>query len=647
MPDDRNEHDHHDLDAQHDHDRSLLRRRRVSAAQPAGMLLRGWDSDRRRGLRAESVRRAHHHDDDASVMALLVGAILLALACPALAAPPDAVTIQRDAWGVPHVFTHGRHALERGAYGNGYAQAEDRLFQMDILRRAATGRLAERLGPDYLLMDEVARRDGFTRDERTRLFAALRARDRRAAEAYRDGVNAFIEKVTLDHRLLPFEFLGTPPAPWEVEDTVAVAVLQFQVFGGSGGEEVLNADVLLDLLARFSESEARGIFDDLYWIDDPAAPTTIAPADGTTTNDDQVERFASPQLDFLRAHAASVRSAATSLRAEQGLLGGLGAHRHASNAIVVGPALSATGHPLLLGGPQTGLNAPNFFWEIGLHGGGYEGEGVTAPAGPGVLIGRGRKFAMSITSGILDNIDTFVEVLDPADPERYMFQGTSRPFDHRVETFHVAGGADVTLDVRRSAHGPVFFHDPEGGVAFSRQASFSGKEISSAAALVNLGFVRNLRDFRRIADRVAASLNLHYADRAGNIAYFHRGIRPLRPLHTDPRLPLAGTGAMEWRGGVSPRDMPSVVNPSRGFITNWNNKPIAGWSVGEQRELWGVVDRVQVFIDALEAARAAGRRLAIGDVKDLMRRAATSDIFAARIVPFLEDAAGTRSEERR
>jgi penicillin G amidase len=578
----------------------------------------------------------------------LAATIVFLAACPALsfAALPDAVTILRDAWGVPHIFTSGRHALERGSYGDGYAQAEDRLFQMDILRRAATGRLAERLGRDYLLMDQVARRDGFTRDERTRMFEALRARDRRALEAYRDGVNAFIEKVTLEPRLLPFEFLGAPPAPWEVEDTVAIAVLQFQVFGGTGGEEVLNADVLLDLLARFPENEARGIFDDIHWIDDPAAPTTIAPADGTAEQDvDQIERFASAQLDFLRAHAASVRRAAISLRAEQGLLGGLGApagsHRHASNAIVVGPALSLTGHPLLLGGPQTGLNAPNFFWEVGVHGGGYEAEGVTAPAGPGVLIGRGRKFAMSITSGILDNIDTFVEVLDPADPERYLFRGAPLPFDRRVETFKVAGGPDVVVDVRRSVHGPVFFFDREGGVAFSRQASFRGKEMASAAAIVNLGFVRDLRDFRRLANRVSASLNLHYADRAGNIAYFHRGIRPLRPLHTDPRLPLDGRGGMEWRGGVSPRHMPTVVNPSRGFITNWNNKPIAGWPVGEQREQWGVVDRVQVFIDALEAARAAGRRLGVDDVKALMRRAATSDIFAARIVPFLEDAVGT------
>src|SRR5439155_6681343 len=127
-------------------------------------------------------------------------------------------------------------------------------------------------------------------------------------------------------------------------------------------------------------------------------------------------------------------------------------------------------------------------------------------------------------------------------------------------------------------------------------------------------------------------------DQAGNIAYFHRGIRPLRPRHTDPRLPLDGRGDMEWRGEIGPERLPSVVNPEQGFITNWNNKPVAGWPAGEQRELWGVVDRVQVFTDALTAGRATGTKLTIADVKALMRRAATSDIFAARVVPFLEDA---------
>src|SRR5207249_3400806 len=264
--------------------------------------------------------------------------------------------------------------------------------------------------------------------------------------------------------------------------------------------------------------------------------------------------------------------------------------------------------------------------------------GVIAPAGPGVLIGRGRGFAMTITSGILDNIDTFVEFLDPARPDHYLFRGRSRPLERRTETFAVAGQPAVTLEVLRTVHGPVFFIDREEGLAYSRQAAFVGKELESAAALVALGFVSNLHQFERLANRVAVSLNLHYADAAGNIAYFHRGIRPLRPFRTDPRLPLDGRGTMEWRGGVPPRRLPSVVNPEQGFITNWNNKPVAGWPAGEQRELWGVVDRVQVFTDALTAARATGTKLTIADVKALMRRAATSDIFAARVVPFLEDA---------
>jgi penicillin amidase len=575
--------------------------------------------------------------------ALLLGLIL---ARPLLAAAaPDAVTILRDAWGVPHVFTDGPGARARGSFGNGYAQAEDRLFQMDILRRAATGRLAEMLGSDYLLMDRVVRRDDLTEMERHVVFKRLDRRTRQALAAYRDGVNAFIQRVTLDRTLLPFEFLGTPPAPWTVEDSVAVAVLEFNVFGANGGQEVINADLLLDLLARYPEAEAKGIFDDFCWIDDPAAPTTIAPEDGIVKYHDRVTRFPDAQLALVRRYPDAIRGAAAQLRSEVGLLGGLGGHRHASNAIVIAPSFSTTGHPLLLGGPQTGLNTPSFFWEIGLHGGGYDAEGVIAPAGPGVLIGRGPNFLMSITSGILDNVDTFVETIDPKHPTRYLFRGRSLPFKRRVETIHVSRSPDVTAEVLSTIHGPVFFVDRTAGIAFSRQASFRGRELAAAAAIANsLGFAHSLQQFDALTRRVAPSLNLHYADADGNIAYFHRGARPRRPRNTDPRLPLDGRGTMEWTGIVPPSRMPSVVNPKRGFITNWNNQPVTGWSAGEQRETWGVVDRVAVFIDALEEARAAGRKLTVDDVKALMRRAAVSDIFAARILPFLEDAVAARNE---
>ncbi len=575
--------------------------------------------------------------------------VALGLVAPPLdAAGPEAVTILRDAYGVPHVFTNGRNALTRGFFASGYAQAEDRLFQMDIFRRAATGRLAESLGTDYLLMDEVVRRDGYTAGERAQIFRRLSARTRRTYAAFRDGVNAFIERVTLDPTLLPFEFTGTLPAPWTVDDSVAFAILAFRSTGANGGQEALNAALLLDLLDRFPEAEARGIFDDAVWVEDPAAPVTIAPGESVThvARPDPITKFAPAQLDLVRSYAASVRQAAAELRAEQGLFGALGAElgvpvplrRHASNAILVSPQLSASGVPLFLGGPQSGLNAPSFFWEMGLHTGTYEAEGVNAPGTPGVLIGRGRGFAMSLTSGILDNVDTYLEELDPHDPNRYLHRGRSRPFERRNETIHVNGAPDVVLEVLRTVHGPVFYIDRTAGVAFSRRAAFLQQEAAAMATVTDLGFVHSLRQFRRLADRVAMSFNLHYADDAGNIAYFHRGVFRRRPPQTDPRLPLDGSGQMEWGAHGPASQMPTAINPARGYITNWNNKPITGWSAGEQRELWGVVDRVQTFLDALEAAKSAGTRLTLDDVKTFMRHAATADIFAARVVPFLEDA---------
>src|SRR5262249_62400734 len=130
---------------------------------------------------------------------------------------------------------------------------------------------------------------------------------------------------------------------------------------------------------------------------------------------------------------------------------------------------------------------------------------------------------------IEDAVTPDVVFPDPADPGRYRFHGRWKRFERRTETFAVAGQSAVTLEVLRSVHGPVFFLDREGGVAFSRRAAFRGHELESAAAVLNLGRVRSLRDFRALADRMAMSFNLHYADDAGNIAYFHRGALPRRP----------------------------------------------------------------------------------------------------------------------
>src|SRR5262249_31559372 len=155
-------------------------------------------------------------------------------------------------------------------------------------------------------------------------------------------------------------------------------------------------------------------------------------------------------------------------------------------------------------------------------------------------------------------VDTYVEFLDPADPGRYRFRGRWKRFQRRTETFAVAGQSAVTLEVLRSVHGPVFFLDREGGVAFSRRAAFRGHELESAAAVLNRGRRRRGRVFPSRADRMALPSNPPYGDAAETTASFPRGARPRRPPDPDPRLPLEGGGTMGGGGIDPPRKLPAV-----------------------------------------------------------------------------------------
>lgn len=531
----------------------------------------------------------------ARVAAVLV---LLALASPARAAT---VTITRDRWSVPHIFipdTLGNRLTQIRALGfaQGYATAQDRMAQLEFFRRAGKGRLSEIpfLGTAFLPMDVASRRDGLTDDERRSVIRRLPGRARIAIKSFADGVNRFLREMTADPSRRPGEFvlLSITPEPWDVTDTAAIAELQIRTFGQNGGGEIDNAALLLDLLDAFPRREAEGIFSDLFWLHVPSAPTTIDPAEETFPLD-AITPFSEPQMALIARYATEIRNVVTAAVEERTLVASLGAQigvpfsfpLHASNAMVVAGSLTASGNPILLGGPQTGLNLPSFFYEIGLHGGGYDAHGVTVPAGPGLVIGRSATQAWTLTSGITDNADAYIEELNPANPKQYRFRGGFHDMECRTETFVLPPpNPPRTMEFCRTVHGPVFASYPR--VAFARRLYLFGREFQAAVRLVSLGFAHDVKRFTRTVDPLEASLNCMYADNRGNIAYFHRGIRPRRPPTLDPRLPLPGDGNGEPFAVLSGRRMPTAINPALGFIAQWNNKPIRGWSADDQRELW-------------------------------------------------------------
>ncbi|MBN1399536.1 MAG: penicillin acylase family protein [Anaerolineae bacterium] len=523
--------------------------------------------------------------------------------------------IVRDAYGVPHIYASTQSALFH-AYG--YAVAQDRLWQLDVYRRTARGTLAEVLGDEALASDRHERIYGYTEAEYTDLFAGLPVEIQEIIQAYRDGVNAYIARVLADpDHLLPWEYgqLGCVPEPWEVIDTLAVGRFMANRFGASGGREIYLQAVLQYLLDAYGEAAGEAMFEDLFWLNDPDAPVS-APEVHVTTAPAPREPLYLPDVARIASQVADLEASARAVWDAYGVPLTLGSY-----AWAVAPSRSADGHAWLYGGPQMGFETPDVVHEVQLTGGdGLNFIGVGFAGVPLPMIGHNEWLAWSMTSGMGDNGDVYVETLDPADPERYWYEGAWTPMITRTETIEVAGRATpVTEIVRRTVHGPVIALDEANDLAYSlRQAQWMQEQRMFAGLLAMLK-AHNLTEFQVGVASFWVSNHILYADRAGHIAYWQAGKIPIRPdgRHVG-RLPWPGDGSAEWSGAWRPT--PHVVDPPQGYLANWNNKASPGFDNGDDVRL-GKQDRVLEILELLAAddsiTREAMRAMAmrIGSVK--------------------------------
>lgn len=527
--------------------------------------------------------------------------LVLALTAPAVGASTSAsrfprghVTIVRDEYGVPHVYGS---TLESVWYGVGYAQGQDRLWQAEVLRRTATGTTAEFFGPSAVGGDVFARTFFGPPERRAALFEAASEDTQIIFKSFVAGMNVWIEDATASGQL-PVEYaaFGVSPRPWTVDDSVALAMLMLNNFGEFGAEELTNAAHLQELIARFGPAEGAKVFADTHWLDDPSATTTV-PGEGAVG---PVRRGAAPKValpagigqGFAQFNAAQAAWARNLERA--GLKKG-----QASNAFVIAPKLSADGHALLLGGPQMGYSVPQINHEMGIHGAGFDVTGMNIAGMPGIPIGVGKEHAWTMTSGISDNNDIYFEVLNPANPGQYLFQGEFLDFDCRNETIPVRGAPAVTQQVCESLHGPVLGSTP--GLAFSLKSAVRGLEMQGFEVFYGMMKARSVSEFDETLSQAIYNFNVLYADARGNIAYWHVGKIPIRAVADDPWLPHDGTGVAEWQGFIPWEQMPHALNPEQGWLTSWNNKPAPGWENSTPGfGSFGPVHRVNTLVNLLE-----------------------------------------------
>jgi penicillin G amidase len=519
----------------------------------------------------------------------LLALVLAGMPVAALAGEaPSPVRIDRDAFGVPHVFGETSEAV---LFGAGYAEAQDRLAEMELGRRRALGRRAEVLGPSAVESDVVSRQRLPDKAELMRMYGALGGEYQRMIAAYVAGVNRAIAEIEADpQHKTPFEFTqwGVKPERWVLTDFLAM-IASFP--RGRGGSEVTNLAFLQAMIARHGKARGRQLFNDLVPVSDPETPTVIPPGE------DLAPPQPMPQATFLTL--APPAKPAEPIPAPG---------KDHSRCLVLGPQRTASGRVMMM---EATADGP----EIHLHGGGFDSAGFTIPAFGVPIMGRGPHHGWLVTSGHGDTTDTFAEKLDPRNPDRYWFKGNWRKMVRQTQTILVKGAAPVLRDLRWTVHGAVVSEDKAGGIAYSQRFAMRGHELENWAAFVDMQRARSMAEFDAAMGKVAGNFGICYGNESGQIGFWETGMMPRRAPGTDPRLPTPGTGEYEWQGFLSPAERPHMVNPKQGWIHAWNSKATT-WSREGDDARMGATFRT--WLGARLATGSQGATLA--DIADYNRQ---------------------------
>ncbi len=480
------------------------------------------------------------------------------------------VIVDRDQLGRPWIRAN---SVEDLALAQGYVTAQDRLWQMDLLRRASAGELSEIFGDIALDADKENRTLGM-RAAAERAVAESSREIRALVAAYAAGVNAYIGE---RGKRLPLEFLalGYRPRPWTPADTYLISLYMYKTLT-STWKEKLNRQWIVQ---KVGSERARDLFNgaspfDHYIVGGaPAAghggEGENMRAQGAVTNDapggDSTlfqPRLAPREWEVARAFLAQF---------EQETSEDIG-----SNNFVVSGAHTASGKPLLANDTHLGLGVPCIWYLIHLTAPDWNVEGFALPGAPLVIIGHNERIAWGFTNSNVDVADLYAETFDPANPLAYRANGAWAIAGVRHESIHVRGKPNVSVDVVLTRHGPIIHRDPaiEGGRAYAlRWTALEAGGLDFGFPL--LGRAKSWNEFIETTRNIAGpGQNTIYADVDGNIGFTIPARIPMR-ANGNGALPVPGdTNEYEWKGYVPFEALPRALNPPGGIMATANARTV-------------------------------------------------------------------------
>ncbi len=496
------------------------------------------------------------------------------------------VVVRRDKFAVPHIIAKNEQDLYRAV---GYVMAQDRLWQMDLLKRVTLGRLSEIFGKDLVDVDILMR--ALKIPDKSRMI--LSKSDPKlilALECFSDGVNQFID-THMDKLPPEFTILGVNPEPWKPEYSVnLIGYMAWDLTMPYSVETIFHK-----IQKKVSAAKFKELLPDV-----PGRKTSIYSEFKNKVSELDLKNSLFAQTDILEKYGVTIF---------QG-----------SNNWAVSGKKSVTGKPILANDMHLGLNAPGLWYQMHQV---IEGElnvtGVVLPGQPCVVAGHNDKIAWGMTNVMVDDMDFYSEKINPDNPDQYEFMGEFKNFKIQPETIKIKGGEEITKQIKFTHRGPVIskLKKINGEIISMR---WVGNDFSNEiGSIYLLNYAQNWKDFKNaLKTFTAASQNIVYADIHGNIGLYCCAGVPIRKKGDGLAIVPGWTDEYDWQGIVPFEQLPHSYNPESGYVSSANNKTapndypyhISNWFALDYR-----IDRIRDMLEEKKKLSVQDFKTIQGDFK--------------------------------
>jgi penicillin amidase len=485
------------------------------------------------------------------------------------------VEIYRDEYGIPFIITEDE---EDAIFALGYVHAQERMFQMDLTRRAGEGRLSEILGSKTIPFDKMFRTMGLYKLVEES-YPKLNPLSQKYLESYAAGVNAYIKEAD-GNFTFEFDVLGYEPELWKPEHSLVMVKLMAWELNISWWTDI----AFSHLVQKLGEEKVRGILPDF----DENAPTIIpkhlSSASKITTQFYQVDKEFREFMGFVGTHIGS-------------------------NNWIVNGNKSESGKTIIANDPHLAFQAPGKFMFSVIRSNGLNGEGFSIPGMPAFIIGKNQDIAWVLTNVMADDADFYVEQFDST-KTKYYFQNEWKDLSIYSDTLYVKGGEPVVFDIKKTHRGPIISDIHTFNTLFKNEYQdranismrWTALDFSDEIfAMISINKAKNWSDFKDGVEYFTApGQNFVYGDKEGNIGYIC-GVKLPKRKSNSPTLVYDGTtDEHDWKGFIPYNEMPKLFNPSDNFIASANNKTIKSFPY-HITNLWEPASRIERITELLKA----------------------------------------------